>query len=139
MSITLNDPRIPQNWHQANTFLGKRDERKAGNNTTVERTTYSDSIYVRLHSTIIVEYFGPESPNHGSVLLNSGGWHSVTTKQRMNLFTHLSIYQRDFVWYVVEPRRTLDGRMVWHGQEDDTKYTHEFEDYGIYRNTPKAA
>ena len=53
--------------------------RKLGNNTYAERR--GDDIAVRLHSTDVVT-FTPD----GSIVLDSGGWRTVTTKERMNRY-----------------------------------------------------
>lgn len=51
---------------------------------------------VRLFDTHIVTYH-----EDGSVTLNSGGWHTVTTKRRMNDYQDVCyVYQDDNVWYV---------------------------------------
>ena len=56
---------------------------------------------VRLHSTDIVDV----DTRDNTITLNTGGWNTVTTKERMN--TVLSafnspyrVYQRNFQWYV---------------------------------------
>ena len=56
---------------------------------------------VRLHSTDIVDV----DTTDNTITLNTGGWNTVTTKERMNAvlsaFDSLyRVYQRDFQWYV---------------------------------------
>lgn len=58
--------------------LGSRDSRKVGNNTYLQRRD-ADTLAVRLHATDVVTY-----RRDGSVTLNSGGWLTVTTKDRLN-------------------------------------------------------
>lgn len=100
-SMTLNDPRLPQTYSAARAFLGDRYSRNAGNNTeVVER---GEDIAVRLHSTDVLT-FHPD----GSVTLNTGGYYTVTTKDRINRFSPwwlTSVYQRDHEWYVVINRK----------------------------------
>lgn len=60
--------------------LGNRDSRKVANNTYMQRRE-NGTIAIRLHSTDVVT-FHPD----GRVTLDAGGWRTVTTKQRMNLF-----------------------------------------------------
>lgn len=54
-----------------------RERRKVANNTYAERR--GDDIALRLHQTDVVT-FHPD----GSITLNTGGWYTVTTKDRMN-------------------------------------------------------
>ena len=65
-------------------------------------TTHAGATVVTLHTTDIVR-----AGSH-YVTLNSGGWHSYTTKKRMNEamreFGHrIDIYQRNHEWFVSTP------------------------------------
>jgi hypothetical protein len=71
-----------------------KDRRKVANNTWLERHDNGD-IAVRLHATDVVVYHPDES-----VTLNTGGWYSVTTKERMNRFTDFSVHSVKGEWYV---------------------------------------
>ena len=56
---------------------------------------------VRLHSTDIVDV----DTTDNTITLNTGGWNTVTTKERMNAVLNAfdspyRIHQRDFQWYV---------------------------------------
>ena len=56
--------------------------------------------YVVYHKTAVVKF------NRDKIILNSGGWETPTTKDRMNATAHENglcyyVYQKDFVWYVV--------------------------------------
>ena len=67
------------------------------NNTVMYHRKDGTSVY-RLHQTDIMEMH----PN-GDVLLNSGGWQTVTTKDRMNNLstrTQFKIWQKSRVWHV---------------------------------------
>ena len=67
-----------ESWEDCVAFIGGRDSRRLGHNTFVDRLT--EDIYgVRYHSTYVVRYF----PN-GRIGLDSGGWQTVTTAQRLN-------------------------------------------------------
>lgn len=76
--------------------------RKIGNNTYLVRYTDWGNIAVRLHATDIVTYY-PD----GRIVLNTGGWKTVTTKSRINEFSPLQISQAKGVWsirnYAVAP------------------------------------
>jgi len=69
-----------------------------GNHKT---TIHTDAGYTNLvyHSTAVVKW-SPEL-----VILNSGGWRTVTTKLRMNQASNqyglgYSVYQKNFEWFV---------------------------------------
>ena len=51
--------------------------------------------------------------NTQALKLNTGGWHSVTTKSRLNailqeLITGASVFQRQFDWYLSYNNLTVD-------------------------------
>lgn len=84
------------NYKQANELLVGRNKSKKvmGNNTRLIR--HENDICLRLHEMNIMT-FKPD----GSLVLNSGGWKTVTTKARMN--EHLegySITQAQGIWYL---------------------------------------
>jgi hypothetical protein len=80
---------------------GKRNanRRKVGNNTYAE-ILYDDTVAIRLHNTDVVKI----NPN-GTYTLNSGGWQTVTTKDRINQYSPVKVYQRKFEWFV-----TINGK-----------------------------
>lgn len=101
LNIASNPPtrRIGETVHSfatARRFLNGKDQRKLANNTTVIRLS-DDAIGVKLHSTIIVEYY-----DDGRVILRSGGYHTRTTAQRINqlLPPGAGVFQKDYTWYV---------------------------------------
>lgn len=60
---------------------------------------------VMFHRTVIVESLG-----NGIYRLNSGGYRTSTTKQRLNALLYgfgVSIYQRNFEWFVSTPNGEL--------------------------------
>lgn len=70
-------------------FLGNRDERKIANNTTAVRLEglgpeEGRAIAIILHHTKIVTFY-----EYGGLTLNSGGYRTATTKQRMRQFLPL--------------------------------------------------
>jgi hypothetical protein len=70
---------------------------RLGNNTYLESYTDGtkiDRFCVRLHNTNIVEFL-----HDGRIRLYSGGWHSVTTKERINQFVNGTLYQQKGTWY----------------------------------------
>jgi len=80
------------NYETASEKLGKRTSRKLARNTYLSRHD-DGTIRIRLHSTDIATMH----PN-GSVVLNTGGWATSTTKDRMGLVARIS--QRGGLWYV---------------------------------------
>jgi hypothetical protein len=77
-------------------YLSKKQERPLAHNTRVRRE--GDDIVVRLHGTDIV-FLKPD----GAVTLNSGGWQTPTTKERLNLFlTSYRLVQENHKWYLYQ-------------------------------------
>ena len=78
---------------------------KLANNTYLTYPAFEDGLStdqvpawfgVRLHDTNVVEFHAD-----GRILLNSGGWKTVTTKQRMNAcLNEFKVYSQKRVWYV---------------------------------------
>ncbi len=82
-------------YEMAITKLGKRYSRKLQNNTYLQKRD-NEAIAIRLHDTDIVTLL----PN-GDTILNSGGWETATTKNRINDYAPgIRIFQRDWQWYV---------------------------------------
>lgn len=90
------------NWEDANVFLAEgktassRDHRRIGNNTVLHRLE-DGRIAVQLHDTDVILY-----SEDGSVVLESGGWLTVTTKDRMNRYgpKGWTVYSERGVWFV---------------------------------------
>jgi len=74
-----------------------RKSRKIANNTR-GYIEYDGSVSIELHSTKVVVLY----PN-GLVKLQTGGWMTPTTKDRMNQFGPVSVRQRKGDWYVMLP------------------------------------
>ena len=67
------------------------------NNTKVK--TGPEGTTVKLHSTIVVEF------DEFRIVLNSGGWQTVTTKARMNQTSNefdlgFTVFQKNHEWFV---------------------------------------
>jgi hypothetical protein len=84
------------NFADADRYLGSKSDRPAyrGKSTRVRRID-ADSIGILLHQTYVVTYH-----RDGRIILNSGGWRTVTTKARINEFSPASVHQKDFAWYL---------------------------------------
>ena len=99
---------IPNTYTEARELLGSRDARTVDRNTLLLPMP-DGSIGLKYHRTVIVRY-----NEDGTATVDSGGWLTSTTKERMNqaLPEGFRIFQRAKVWYVDAP----DGS------------THEFHD-----------
>ena len=86
--------------------LGHRMERKIGHNTVARHR--GDLIVVRLHYTDIVQL----RPN-GAMNLNPGGFHTVTTKERINQFLPptVGLTQKDWDWFLVSRKPGWEYRV----------------------------
>jgi hypothetical protein len=75
----------------------KRDRRKLCNNTYLIKVRSGDSFnfHIVLHNTAVVIIF----PS-GKYQLNSGGWKTPTTKDRINMYSPVKVYQKKHIWYV---------------------------------------
>lgn len=80
---------------------GKRNatRRKVGNNTYAE-ILQDNSVAITLHQTVVVRIF-----EDGTYKLSNGGWQTVTTKDRINQYSPVRVYQRNFEWFV-----TINGK-----------------------------
>lgn len=77
-------------------FLAKgrnKENRTLANNTRVRKE--GDNIVITLHNTDIITYY----PN-GDIRLNSGGWKTLTTKERLNDFSPFRVWQAKGLWTV---------------------------------------
>ena len=81
-------------YESANETLGARESRKVGNNTYLKRRD-ENTIAVMLHSTDVVTM----TPDY--VELNTGGWYTVTTKERINRYVPFNnVFSEKGRWYV---------------------------------------
>ena len=83
-----------------------RKERKIGNNTYAE-IEHDRSISVSLHGTDVVRFY----PN-GLVKLNSGGWRTQTTQRRINKYSPVKIFQKNFEWFLTDGTPFEDNMLV---------------------------
>ena len=85
----------------------------SNSNTFVDYNSNTNCSTVVLHRTAIAVY----DHNTQALKLNTGGWHSVTTKSRLNailseLITGASVFQKQFDWYLNYNNQTVD---FWDG------------------------
>lgn len=73
--------------------LSKTRKRKLNNNTYL--VVRDDGGFgIRLHDTEVVIHYKDK------IVLDTGGWYTVTTKARMNEYAPHKIYQSNFNWFV---------------------------------------
>ena len=79
-----------------NMVRGKRNakRRKVGNNTYAE-ILHDNSVGIMLHSTYVVKIH-PDN----TYTLQTGGWQTLTTKDRINQYSPVRVYQRKYEWFV---------------------------------------
>lgn len=103
-------------YHDAVAVLKSRGRKKIGNNTYLVRLS-PERIGVKYHNTYIVMF------EARCALYTSGGWHTYTTKDRLNqlLPNGWGIYQKKYHWYLSGPDKEmhwfdgiqfLDGKVV---------------------------
>jgi hypothetical protein len=92
--------------------------RKGSNEKKLARNTYlienhTGVFGVRLHNTIIANLFA-----NGEVVLNSGGYQTKTTKDRINKYSGFYVQQKKGVWSVWQGQRFIglfrDGMRLSH-------------------------
>ena len=83
---------------------GRNKQARAIANNTTARILDDGRVAIRLHQTDIITF-----ETGGNITLNSGGWLSVTTKERLNRYTQAGITQRAGVWYMADGSLFYDG------------------------------
>ena len=76
-----------------------------GNERATTHAPVNGTLACTYHQTVVATF----DPITRRVTLDSGGWRTATTKQRMNQCAHawgadFSVYQKDHVWLVKSPR-----------------------------------
>lgn len=92
-----------RSYEQANEYLGKKDSRPLRYKTRVNRR--GENIAITHHNTDIITYiYWPG----GIVIIDTEGWHTSTTKERLNCYLpeRFHVYQEDSIWYL---ERTKTG------------------------------
>lgn len=89
-------PRFQNNYASAVACLeGGRNKmsRPIGNNTRLVRT--NAGVGVKLHGTVVVEYLADDT-----IVLNTGGWRTVTTRARIRDYSPVRICTIKGAWHV---------------------------------------
>ena len=92
------------NYAEAYALVAGKNNRKSRKleNNTRGYIEYDGSVSIELHSTKVVVLY----PN-GLVKLQTGGWQTVTTKDRINQYSPYKVYQRNHEWYVRKGEKVL--------------------------------
>lgn len=90
-------------YQEAQAVIKARETKKLENNTYLVRRS-GDVLAVRLHATDVVTYY-PD----GRIKINSGGWRTVTTKDRINKYAPISLWANHGQWVISAPHRAQDG------------------------------
>lgn len=96
-------------YEKASGYLGtKQDRPLPGRSTRLQRRP-DGGIAVRYHATDVIT-FHPD----GRIVLQSGGYQTMTTKARINEYSPVQLYADRGLWYVANGTRTLyaDG-LTW--------------------------
>jgi hypothetical protein len=81
--------------------------RTIANNTTARLIDGDSRVAIRLRSTDIITFNAGDT-----ITLQSGGWLSVTTKERINRYTKAGISQRAGIWYMRDGSLFYDGMAI---------------------------
>lgn len=76
------------------TARNQNDGKPLGRNTRLFKK--GEDFVIQFHRTNVVTIHAD-----GTYTLNSGGWQTSTTKERINEFSPVRIYQKSFAWYVM--------------------------------------
>jgi hypothetical protein len=109
--------------------INSQESRVIDNNTIRYVDAHGNTI-IRLHLTDIIII-----KKNGDVVLNSGGWKTVTTKSRMNEYQNVAqVVQAKSVWYV-KSRTGYDESIFYDGIE--IKADGMIVNPEVYTDTPK--
>ena len=111
------------NYKEAREYLDKGKNRKntierpLENNTRIEQID-DGTIGIKLHDTFVIKYYsnilsGVKIHKGDTIQLNSGGWPTVTTRDRINRFCPLHIWTDKGVMYV--------SALNWHRIHENKK------------------
>lgn len=84
-----------KSYQDAKALLNGRQTKKLANNTYARLE--EGNVIIKLHNTDIITC----TPR--KVILNTGGWFTITTKERLNRYAPCHIYQTNSIWYIANP------------------------------------
>lgn len=100
------------NYQEADKLLTGRNykSRKLANHTYLVRDTNENNIAVKYHQTNVVILW-----TNGTTTLDSGGWRTKTTKERLNDYGNAGISQKAGIWYMKDGSLFYDGMVLRDG------------------------
>jgi hypothetical protein len=117
-----------RDYASAQTFLqgGRNPHHRAipGIRSTEVVRISPSCIAIRYHATNVVLYYA-----NGMIRIHSGGFRTRTTKERINEYSPVSVFQRSFAWFVVvggqwdSPIPFVDGMEVVKGIRKPHEFT----------------
>lgn len=124
------DLRAPIAYEMTDKILrtGRNGRRKLQNHTYMERID-EHTVGVKLHDTYVVKLH-----DDGSTSLDSGGWHTMTTKDRINAYlpSHVQVGSDRGRWYVyVAPLDSVvrHEKQQWNAEAGAMRGTGVFSEY----------
>lgn len=89
---------------------GRSNSKKIANNTYLHKTQNMnmDYFYVQLHGNTILKIYQTHVEHFHC------GWMTLTTKDRLNEFGHLNIFQKKFIWYTGDKVEFVNGAAVYY-------------------------
>lgn len=92
------------------------------NNTRLYKSTgeFGKCYEVWLHATPVVTIY-----EDGTYVLKTGGWATVTTKDRISKYAPGTVSQSNRIWYWSPERKWNTSKQKWEGPEVQTYYFHE--------------
>jgi hypothetical protein len=106
--IEINEARLSCTdlyYGSLSNFLNGKEERKLGNNTIVHKLD-DQTVAIMYHRTNILKI-----NQENVVTINTGGWETTTTKDRLNQFLGcrgFGIFQKKGVWYITGNDHTVE-------------------------------
>ncbi len=92
-----------KSWITALSYMQRgrsKDYRPLSGRASAIEARDNEAVAIRYHATDVVTYH-----KDGRIVLNSGGYRTMTTKDRMNCYSPASVYQESGLWYVGPPYR----------------------------------
>lgn len=103
---------LPKNYFQAETFLGKANSKRIHGirSTKIERLSDTEIALIYHQTRVVIFHY------NGDITLNSDGYRTKTTKDRMNSVISYPIYQKNYRWFVSTPENPslpyYDGMVI---------------------------
>ncbi len=89
------------NYLEATKTLDNRSSKKIANNTYLKQL--NDCIGLLYHDTYIIKFYSDY------MILDNGGYYTMTTKERLNTFGIVGIYQKNSIWYLSDNSAFYNG------------------------------